>query len=361
MIKKIKIAIIGASGYTGAELIRLLLQHPNAEIQKLIANSNANQSIENIYPHLKNFNLPILSSLEEVNFAEIDLAFCCMPHSTTQEIVNKIKFNELGESINNHLKIIDLSADFRIKNANEYQKWYNHEHIALNLQENAVYGLSEINRDKIKKSPLIACPGCYPTSALLPLIPLLKNGIISPKNIIIDSKSGATGAGRALKQGSLFCEVNDNIKAYNIGSHRHIGEIKQELENANNLSTNTIKEDIEFEFTPHLLPINRGIISTIYTTIHKNITIEDVNNCLETFYQDEYFVNLVDHEPSIKEVIGTNFCLISVKPALNPNKIIIISVIDNLCKGAAGQAVQNMNIAFGLDERSGLSFSPLFP
>jgi len=189
----------------------------------------------------------------------------------------------------------------------------------------------------------------------------LKNGIIGPKNIIIDSKSGATGAGRALKQGSLFCEVNDNIKAYNIGSHRHIGEIKQELENANNLSTNTIKEDIEFEFTPHLLPINRGIISTIYTTIHKNITIEDVNNCLETFYQDEYFVNLVDHEPSIKEVIGTNFCLISVKPALNPNKIIIISVIDNLCKGAAGQAVQNMNIAFGLDERSGLSFSPLFP
>lgn len=347
---KIKAAVIGASGYTGAELIRILLNHPYVEISALIANSNAGQKIEQLYPHLAPYDLPNLVKIDQVNFSEIDVAFGCLPHTTSQQVFAEI----LQDPNNSHLKVIDLSADFRLNDTSNYQKWYGNQHQAPNLQKKAQYGLSEINYNKIKKSNLIACPGCYPTSALLPLIPLLQNNLIENDNIIIDSKSGISGAGRSLKQNNLFCEINQSAKAYNIGAHRHIGEIEQELTKAAN-------SEVMVEFTPHLLPINRGIISTIYAQIKTAFNIDDIQNCLEIKYQDQAFVNITKLDPTIKDVTGTNFCLISAKQGRKANQLIIVSVIDNLCKGASGQAVQNMNIIFGIDEKTGLKLAPTFP
>ncbi len=349
-MSKVRVAILGASGYTGAELIRILLNHKKVEIVELVANSNAGQKIEQLYPHLIHYGLPILKKVEEVDFTRIDAVFGCLPHTTSQETFKKL----LADSKNSHLKIFDLSADFRLEDPANYQKWYDHEHVAQNLQSKAVYALPEIHRNQIKKSNLIACPGCYPTSALLPLIPLLQNNLIEKTDIIIDSKSGTSGAGRSAKQANLFCEVNESVKAYGVGKHRHIGEIEQELSKAANCS-------LEVDFTPHLLPINRGIISTIYAKINPKFSIIDIQNCLETKYEDEPFVTVINGEPNIKDVIGTNFCVMAAKEARTANKVIIVSVIDNLCKGASGQAVQNMNIVFGFDERDGLEFSPIFP
>ncbi len=347
---KKQIAIIGASGYTGAELIRILLNHPKVEIAALVANSNAGQEIAQLYPHLVHYNLPSVKKLEEIDFSKIDIAFGCLPHTTSQETFKKL----LSDKNNSHLKIIDLSADFRLEDINDYQKWYEHEHVAPKLQPQAVYALPEIHRNKIKKSNLIACPGCYPTSALLPLIPLLENNLIEKEDIIIDSKSGVTGAGRSVKQANLFCEINESVKAYSVGKHRHMGEIEQELSKA-------AKTKIEIDFTPHLLPINRGIISTIYAKINPQFSIDDIKNCLSTKYDDEPFVKIIDGDPNIKDVAGTNFCMMAVKKAHTRNKVIIVSVIDNLCKGASGQAVQNMNIICGFDEKEGLAMAPMFP
>ena len=349
-MKKQKIAIIGASGYTGAELLRILINHPHVEIVALVANSNAGQKITDIYPNFIHYNLPDLCKIDEVNFADIDAAFCCLPHTTSQEVIAKL----MSDKKNAHLKIFDLSADFRLENIADYKKWYGHDHVASALQLQAVYGLPEIHRTKIKKSNLIACPGCYPTSALLPLIPLLKNNLISAKGIVIDSKSGATGAGRSLKTGNLFCEVNNSVKAYSIGKHRHTGEIEQELVKA-------YGSELEVDFTPHLIPINRGIISTIYADINPQFSLQDIKNCLQTKYEDEYFVRFIEGEPNISDVVGTNFCVISANQSRSGSKVILVSVIDNLCKGASGQAVQNFNIVFGLDEKLGLEFAPLFP
>lgn len=354
-MKKIQVAVMGASGYTGAELIRILLNHQKVEISALIANSNAGQKIAQLYPHLVHYDLPDLKKIEEIDFKKIDVVFGCLPHTTSQETFKKL----LENSENSHLKIIDLSADFRLENVADYKLWYEHEHVAPSLQSKAIYGLSEIHRKQIKKSNLIACPGCYPTSALLPLIPLLENNLIKKDSIIIDSKSGVTGAGRSLKQSNLFCEVNESVKAYSVGKHRHIGEIEQELNKA--AKSNFSDKKIEVDFTPHLLPINRGIISTIYTKTNQGFSFFDVKNCLETKYADEHFIQIIDGEPNIKDVVGTNFCLISAKKARTENGVILVSVIDNLCKGASGQAVQNMNIIFGFDEKEGLNFAPLFP
>ena len=347
-MKKLQIAIIGASGYTGAELIRILLNHKKVEISALIANSNAGQKIEQLYPHLTHYNLPDVKKLEEIDFSKIDAVFGCLPHTTSQETFKKLIPQ------NPHLKIFDLSADFRLEDPADYQKWYEHEHIAKDLQPQAVYGLSEIHRNKIKKASLIACPGCYPTSALLPLIPLLENNLINTQDIIIDSKSGTSGAGRSIKQGNLFCEVNESVKAYSIGTHRHIGEIEQELGKA-------AKNKIEIDFTPHLLPISRGIISTIYVKINPKFSLQDIQNCLETKYADEPFVRVIKGEPNIKDVVGTNFCLMTAKQGRTSGRAVLVSVIDNLCKGASGQAVQNLNIVFGFDEKEGLELAPLFP
>lgn len=350
MNKKIKIAIIGASGYTGVELIRLLLNHQQVEITALIANSNAGQEIAEIYPHLTPFALPALKKIEEIDFSKIDLAFCCLPHTTSQITIKSLLTNKNYQ----HLKIVDLSADFRLESGDDYKKWYEHEHLALDLQSQAVYGLSEINRHKIKKSALIANPGCYPTSALLPLLPLLSNNLIKADNIIIDSKSAVSGAGRSVKLNNLFCEVNDSMKAYGIANHRHTGEIEQELSKVGN-------HKLSVSFTPHLVPMNRGIISTIYVSIVDGFIVEDLKNCLNTKYQDEYFVNIVNNYPATRDVAASNFCHIGVFASRLKDQAIIVSVIDNLVKGASGQAVQNMNIMFGFDEKEGLSFLPIVP
>ncbi len=350
MSEKIKIAIVGASGYTGVELIRLLLQHSQVEISALVANTSANCEMSSIYQHLALQNLPIIQNIETVDFSKIQAVFMCLPHTTTQETCIKL----LANSQNQHLKIIDLSADFRLKNTDDYQKWYQHQHIAQHLQEKAVYALTEIYRHQFTKKQIIACPGCYPTSVLLPLYPLLTNNLINPHSIIIDSKSGVSGAGRSLKTNNLFCEVNESVKAYSISNHRHLGEISQELSLACN-------QEVTPEFTPHLLPVNRGIISTIYVDILPNFTHQDLKNCLSAKYEDEYFVHLVEHLPSLKDVVNTNFCLINISAGNNKNKAIIISVLDNLVKGASGQAVQNFNNIFGIDERTGLNLLPIFP
>ncbi|MDA7705695.1 N-acetyl-gamma-glutamyl-phosphate reductase [Rickettsiales bacterium] len=342
MNKKLKIAIIGASGYTGLELIRILQNHQFADIQILIANSNAGKNLSEIYPHLDIIDLPKLITVQEADFSDIDVVFSCLPHNHSQKIIADIFNSKHKES----LRIIDLAADFRLKNTDDYKKWYG-QHQAINLQKEAIYSLPEINREKIKKARLIACPGCYPTSILLPLLPLLNSCLIKPDNIISDSKSGVTGAGRSLKIGNLFCEANENISAYAIGSHRHIAEIEQEI----NLIS---KSNSQIDFTPHLIPVNRGILSTIYVDLEDGFEHQDLINCLTTKYEDEYFVKISDHIPSIKEVNGTNLCKIAIIKARSKNKAIIISVIDNLIKGASGQAVQNMNIAFDIDEREGL-------
>lgn len=345
-----KVAILGASGYTGAELIRILLNHKKVEIVALCANSNARQKIEQLYPHLIHYNLPILQKIEEVDFSEIDVVFGCLPHTASQETFRKI----LDDKKNSHLKIIDLSADFRLENISDYEKWYEHEHVAKDLQQQAIYALPEIHRNKIKKHNLLANPGCYPTSALLPLIPLLQNKLIEISDIVIDAKSGASGAGRSVKQGNLFCEVNESVRAYSVGKHRHIGEIEQELSKA-------AGEKVNIDFTPHLLPINRGIISTIYVKIKSPFKLDDLKNCLETKYEDEFFVRVIDGDVNIKDVCATNFCMMTVKASNVENRAVIVSVIDNLCKGASTQAVQNMNILFGFDEKEGLEFAPIFP
>lgn len=349
-MNKIKAAIIGASGYTGIELIRILLNHKYVEIKALVANSNAGSNIDSLYSHLNHVNLPVLCKIEDLDFSKLDVIFGCLPHTKSQEFFSKI----LKENKNPNLKLIDLSADFRLDDPKNYEKWYKYEHIAVEIQSKAVYGLTEINREKIKNAELVACPGCYPTSALLPLIPLLNESLISAKNIIIDSHSGTSGAGRALKETSLFCEVNNSVKAYGIGSHRHISEIEQELTKAAN-------QNLEIEFTPHLLPINRGIISTIYVDLNENVTVEKLEKCLKEKYKNDHFVKICDHEISISDVISTNNCFISVNKARSAGKAIIISVIDNLCKGASGQAVQNMNLLFKMAESEGLIFNPIYP
>jgi N-acetyl-gamma-glutamyl-phosphate reductase len=336
-----KAAIIGASGYTGSELIRILSNHPKIEIVNLIGNKKAGQDFSNIYPNLSQISLPKIQKIDDIDFTKLDIIFCCLPHTTSQNIIKDI-------SSYNNLKIIDLSADFRLKDPKNYQKWYKNEHLAKDLQKKSVYGLSEIYNNDIKKSSLIACPGCYPTSILLPLIPLLKNQLIDINNIIVDSKSGFSGAGKKLDENNLFCEINNSIKAYGIGSHRHLGEIEQELSLAAN-------QNLEINFTPHILPINRGIISTIYLDLANNFSVDDLKNCLATQYEDSPFVNLSDNPPAIKEVIGSNLCKFSIHQGRNPKKAIIISVIDNLVKGASGQAVQNANIMFDFDERMGLT------
>lgn len=344
---EVRIAILGASGYSGADLVRLLALHPAARIVALSGDRQAGKSMGEVFPHLAGLDLPKLTKIDEVDWSNVDVAFCALPHGTTQAVVKTIPV---------HVKVIDISADFRLTDAADYAHWYGHEHQALELQAEAVYGLTEHKRDAVRHARLIANPGCYPTSAQLPLIPLLEAGLIDPDEIIIDAKSGVSGAGREAKQDSLFGEVSEGVHAYGIAKHRHAPEIDQELSGA-------AGRPLQVVFTPHLMPMNRGILSTIYVRLTPGHTAADLRQALESRYADEPFVRVTPEgtAPATRHVRGSNMALIGVFADRVPGRAILVSAIDNLVKGAAGQAIQNMNVMLQLPETTGLSQIAMFP
>lgn len=342
-----RVAILGASGYTGAELVRLLAGHRHVRIAALTAERKAGQPMAAVFPHLGGLLLPDMVGLDKVDYGEIDFVFCALPHGTTQEVI---------AGLPRHVRIVDLSADFRLADPETYRQWYGQEHKAPGLQEQAVYGLTELARDEVRDARLVANPGCYPTSAQLPLVPLLAAGLIEAEDIIIDAKSGVSGAGRAAKEGSLFCEVAEGIHAYGIASHRHAPEIEQGLSAA-------AGRPVMVNFTPHLMPMSRGILATTYVRLAGGAALGDLRAALEKFYAGEPFVRVLPEgvAPHTRHVRGSNFCLIGLFADRLPGRAIICSVIDNLVKGASGQAVQNMNVMLGLPEGAGLDQQPLFP
>lgn len=344
---KINVAILGASGYTGAELVRLLAPHPHIRIAALTADRKAGQPMGVVFPHLSGLDLPAMVAVDQVDYAGIDAVFCGLPHGTTQEII---------AALPRHLKVVDLSADFRLADIEAYAQWYGHAHKAPTLQREAVYGLTELAREAVAKARLVANPGCYPTSAQLPLVPLLRAGLVTADDIIIDAKSGVSGAGRAAKEGSLYTEVAGGIHAYGIASHRHAPEIEQGLSAAAGRS-------VVVNFTPHLMPMSRGILSTIYVRLAGSATAADLRAELARSYAGEPFVRVVPEGgvPATRHVTGSNHCLMGVFADRMAGRAIICSVIDNLVKGASGQAVQNLNLMFGLPETAGLGQQPLFP
>ncbi|MDD3839851.1 MAG: N-acetyl-gamma-glutamyl-phosphate reductase [Clostridia bacterium] len=338
----IKASIIGATGYSGMELVRLLYTHPKVSIYKLVSKTYKDKHFSNIYPNFKNI-LDIKCSQMDIQDIGInsDVIFTCLPHGISQQVIKKLyKYNKV---------IIDLSGDFRYDNGNLYKEWYGIKHECPDILANAVYGLPELYRNKIKKACLIGNPGCYPTSSILGIAPLALNKLIDNKNIIIDSKSGATGAGRSVSQAMHFCECDENFKAYKVASHRHTSEIEQEISKMLNIDT-------VLSFTPHLLPIKRGILTTIYCNLMEDMSSQQIINLYRDFFQKEPFVRIYENDsfPELKNVVYSNFCDIGIKVDDRTNKVIIISTIDNLVKGAAGQAVQNMNIIFGFEETCGL-------
>ncbi len=343
----IPVGILGASGYTGAELVRLLARHPGVEIRAMTADRKAGQEMGQVFPHLGGVALPKLGTIENTDFGALDTVFLGLPHGTTQEVV---------AALPKHLKVIDLSADFRLRDVAAYKEWYGHAHKAPELQKEAVYGLTEHARDKVRAARLVACPGCYPTASMLPLLPLLKAGLIGTEDIIIDAKSGVSGAGRAEKEANLFAEVSEGIHPYGIANHRHAPEIEQELSAA-------AGAPLTVAFTPHLVPMNRGILATIYVRLAQGAGPDDLRAALQGAYAKERFVRVVPKGviPATRHVRGSNHCLIGVFPDRLPGRAILVSVIDNLVKGASGQAVQNFNLTAGLDEATALEQEPLFP
>jgi len=344
---KLRIAILGASGYTGAELVRLLSRHPHVQIVALTADRQAGKPASEVFPQLVLADLPNLTKIDEVDWTGVDFVFCCLPHGLTQEVVAKLPA---------HLRIVDLSADFRLTDLDAYATWYGHAHLAPELQKDAVYGLTELNRDAVRKARLVANPGCYPTAAQLPLIPLIEAGLIVADDIIIDAKSGASGAGRDAKLGSLFAEVADGIHAYGVASHRHAPEIEQGLSEA-------AGKPIIVNFTPHLMPMSRGILATIYVKLAPGATVDKLRAALADRYRDEYFVKVLPNgtAPATRHVRGSNFVIMSVHADRVPGRAILMAVEDNLVKGASGQAVQNMNVMAGFAEETALEQLPLFP
>lgn len=344
---KYNVSVLGASGYTGSELIRLLHNHPNARIKHITASKHAEKEISEVYPHLKNAISLKLEALSPTNIPEdTDVVFAALPHGASGQVMDEIYKRDI--------KIIDLGADFRLNEKN-YKDWYG-DHPCVNLLDNAVYGISELNKENIATAKLVANPGCYPTSAILPLAPLLKNGIISDKNIIIDSKSGVTGAGRSPSLDTHFSEVNEGFKAYKVDEHRHRPEIEQQLSDYTGL-------DVNVTFTPHLIPIDRGILSTIYVNLKDNHNTSDLIEIFKIFYRDSHFIRIYPKGsyPNTSYVRGSNFCDIGVKSNPDNKTAIIISAIDNLVKGASGQAIQNMNIMLDLPETTGINGLPLYP
>ena len=347
----IKVGIIGATGYAGNELVRLLLGHKDAEIVWLGSRSYIDQNYSDVSRNMfKLVDAKCMDDNMEQLANEVDVIFTATPQGLCASLVN--------DEILSKTKIIDLSADFRLKDVNVYEQWYKLEHKAPQYIDEAVYGLCEINRDKVSKDTrIIANPGCYTTTSILTLYPMVKEGIINPDTIIIDAKSGTSGAGRGAKVANLFCEVNESMKAYGVGTHRHTPEIEEQLGYACG------RDDLKLIFTPHLVPMNRGILVTAYANLTKDVTYEDVKAAYDKYYDKEYFIRVLPKDvcPETRWVEGSNFVDIGFKIEPRTNRLIMMGALDNLVKGAAGQAVQNMNLLFGLPENEGLQLAPMFP
>lgn len=349
MAAKAKIGVLGASGYTGADAVRLLARHPHAEITALTANTHAGKAMDDVFPHFFMLDLPKLTEWEKVDWTKLDAVFCGLPHGTTQEIIASVL------KANPKIKVLDMSADFRLRDMGVYAQWYGHEHRAPGLQGEAVYGLTEFYRDKITAARLVACPGCYPTAALLALVPIAHAKLIDAQEIIIDAKSGVTGAGRGLKQNTLFSEAGEGLSPYSIGKHRHAPEIEQEIGVA-------IGSTVTVNFTPHLIPMARGELCTSYVKLNGG-TADDLRAALTEAYKDEPFVHVAKKGvvPQTQNVRGSNYVQIGVFEDRIKGRAIVISVLDNLVKGSAGQAIQNMNLMLGYPETTGLEQIALFP
>ncbi len=352
MATKAKIGVLGASGYTGSELVRLLLRHPRTEIVLLTADRRAGQQMREVFPQFSPYELPKLVSIDGLDWAKagLDLAFCALPHATTQKVIKELLAKAPAT------KVVDLSADFRLHDVASYAKWYGHEHQAVELQKEAVYGLVEVHRRDIKKARLVANPGCYTSCAELPLIPLIEAKAIDLDEIVIDAKSGMTGAGRAAKESMLFSEVSEGFHAYGVGAHRHMAELDQEFSRA-------AGREVVVSFTPHLVPMNRGILSTIYVRGRRGRTSSDLHAVLLKYYAKEPFVHVLPfgETPQTRHVRGSNMTFIGVADDRVEGRAIIIAALDNLVKGASGQAIQNMNLMLGYPETMGIDQVALFP
>jgi len=357
MAAKAKIGVLGASGYTGAELVRLLLPHPRVEIVLLTADRRAGQTMADVFPQFAPYTLPTLTTLDAADWKALglDLAFCALPHGTTQKVISDLIART------DTTKVVDLSADFRLADPEAYARWYGHAHGALELQKTAVYGLTEVYRAEVAKARLVANPGCFTSCAELALIPLLRAKAIDPDEIVIDAKSGVTGAGRGLREDILFAEVSEGFHAYGVGHHRHMAELDQEFSKATG-------RDVVVSFTPHLVPMNRGILSTIYVRGPKDdggpkASPQDLHALLLKSYANEPFVHVLPFGklPQTRHVRGSNMTFIGVAADRIPGRAIIVSTLDNLTKGASGQAVQNMNLMLGFPETMGLEQVALFP
>ena len=337
----IKAAVLGATGYAGIELVRILSAHPDVKLEILGSHSFDGQPISEVYGNFAHVLDLTCEELDLDKVAKCDVAFTALPHGASKDVIPSL--------IEKGLKVIDLSGDFRYDDIEVYEKWYNQEHSSPELLKESVYGLCELYRDRIKEARLIGNPGCYTTCSILGAYPILKSGLGKSENIIVDAKSGVTGAGRGLGLAYHFCECSENTKAYKVATHRHTSEIEQELSKA-------AGEEIMISFTPHLIPQKRGILSTIYVNLNKPCTTEEVVNVYKEFYKDEYFVRVKDAGklPETKHVAGSNFVDIGVVVDQRLNRAVIVSAIDNIYKGAAGQAAQNMNLMFGLDEKTGI-------
>ncbi len=365
------VAVLGASGYTGADLLRLLVGRSDVRIVALTAERHRGARLGDVFAHLDGLRLPTLVGIEEIDWRALapDVIFCALPHATSGEAILRIleamDHPLLQEDTGpvavsgRHSRFIDLSADFRLVDPDVYAEWYGRAHPAPRLRGQAVYGLSEWNREAIAQAPLVACPGCYPTAALLALLPLIAQDggpLITPEPIVIDAKSGVSGAGRGLKPEMLFCEVAESVRAYGVGRHRHMPEIEQELARA-------FGHEITISFTPHLVPMNRGELVTCYVRCAPGVTAADLKQALQARYACEPFVFVPedDRVPATRDVRGSNRALVNVFPDRRAGHAIVIAAIDNLVKGSAGQAIQNMNVMLGIEETRGLAACPIFP